>query len=807
MSADSTPEPVPGRPGSPDVWATPPPRPDGHDPSPLPGTEGWDRPPDLVAADPLGPLPSTFGRYRVLKRLGAGGMGTVYLTRDTQLDRLVALKVPKLGKDDAKARERFLREARAAATVHHPNLCPVHDSGEIDGTLFLTMAYVEGHTLTQVLHATQPTERQAAALVRKLALALAEAHAKKVIHRDLKPGNVMLNARGEPVVMDFGLARRGGRIDPSLTQFGTVLGTPAYMAPEQAEGDPDEVGPSCDVYSLGVILYQLLAGEVPFKGDRLAILSQLASREPAPPSARRPGLDPTLEAICLKAMAKRPERRFTAMAEFAAALTEFLKAGSSSSSGETAVIETPGPKRRRRRRRGLVPRWVYLAAAVVVLGGLGNLVLRQGRRSEPKPEPPAPAPLAEPIVQAPPPQPTPRPDDKEKRLKEAEATLAKSLVHLEKQEYLEAIAQSAKAIDLNPDLAGARRTRGLALAAAGKVKEAVADLTAALAKDGNDVLALQTRSGLLVELNDNFAAIEDYNALLRLRPGTGGATWPGSELHEPNGPAGKANALRDFASAVAIDPELARQVPKYAVPRLGWDEQQLQLGLIPAPTLAGEAEWFKGDFNGSASSASWAGPQDLADPGHAAEGGRRERRLRLLPRRAAGREGVRVGPPSQARRQARIRDQPERQRLAEPGDQGGRRADDARAGSRSAPQDQAEPAAPEGQDQGQAQAEGRRNQQDAGGRTGEVSGGVCQRLRRLPAGRAGTRDHGPEPVPDGQGPERRGGHGRVFRGQGPVGGEAAAAGPPHREPEQAVAPLRRSRSGLSPGRRTASSSP
>src|SRR5262249_43243391 len=155
------------------------------------------------AAGQPAPLPERFGRYRIVRRLGAGGMGTVYLAHDTQLDRAVALKVPSFSAQDPTALERFYREARAPATLDHPNPCPVHDVGQVDGTHYLTMAYIEGESLADRLgKGPAPSQREAAALVRQVALALAEAHARGVIHRDLKPSNVMLNRRGEPVVMD-----------------------------------------------------------------------------------------------------------------------------------------------------------------------------------------------------------------------------------------------------------------------------------------------------------------------------------------------------------------------------------------------------------------------------------------------------------------------------------------------------------------------------------------------------------------------------------------------------------------------------
>lgn len=272
-------------------------------------------------------LPERFGRYRILKKLGQGGMGTVYLAADTQLDRQVALKVPQFtAQDGHDAVERFLREARAAATIQHPNLCPVYDVGQIDGTHYMTMAYIDGHLLSAYIRPNKPVPpRKAASVIRKVAQALQEAHAQGIIHRDLKPTNIFVNQRNEPVVMDFGLARRAASVDVTLTQSGTIVGTPAYMSPEQARSQADAVGPRSDVYSLGVILYEMLTSRRPYRGQMVDVLCQIVAGNPERPTAIVPGLDPRIEAICLKAMAKNPDDRYASMAEFAEALTDYMQ--------------------------------------------------------------------------------------------------------------------------------------------------------------------------------------------------------------------------------------------------------------------------------------------------------------------------------------------------------------------------------------------------------------------------------------------------------------------------------------------------
>jgi serine/threonine protein kinase len=273
-------------------------------------------------------LPQRIGRYRILRTIGQGGMGVVYLAQDEQLERQVALKVPQIGATDSR-KERFLREARAAATLTHPNICPVYDVGEADGKLFLTMAYIEGKTLFDEISTRPMQQRRAASLVGKLAMALAEAHAHGIIHRDLKPANVLINARGDPVLTDFGLARRIQQGEERLTQSGMVIGTPAYMAPEQVNGDNDSQGPCTDVYSLGTVLYEMLTGRPPFVGQLTRVLVQIVNEPPEPPSALRPDLDSELEAICLRCMAKKPQGRFASMKELAAALNGYLRRTSS----------------------------------------------------------------------------------------------------------------------------------------------------------------------------------------------------------------------------------------------------------------------------------------------------------------------------------------------------------------------------------------------------------------------------------------------------------------------------------------------
>ena len=319
--------------------------PAGNDIKPTTG-RGGETLPQATAAY-LGPkmgLPHEFGRYRVQKQLGGGGMGAVFLVVNTELQREEALKVPHFdAADDPEVHERFLREARAAAGLDHPNLCPVYDVGVLDGIYYLTMRHLKGKLLSDHTGTPQPP-RKSVEIVAKLAQALSAAHAKGVIHRDLKPNNVMMCAGVGPVVMDFGLAKQKQGEDQKLTQAGTTLGTPAYMPPEQVTGDLERIGPASDVYSLGVILFELLTGTLPFRGKTAGeVYGKICHTEAPTPSSLRPGLNPTLDAICRKAMAKTPEGRYPSMKAFAAALIEFLKATPPGEGAGALTVTKAGP--------------------------------------------------------------------------------------------------------------------------------------------------------------------------------------------------------------------------------------------------------------------------------------------------------------------------------------------------------------------------------------------------------------------------------------------------------------------------------
>jgi serine/threonine protein kinase len=310
-----------------------------------------------------GPLPEIrVPGYEVLASLGQGGMGFVLKARDLKLDRIVALKMPLAPLlAEPTFRERFLREARASAKLRHSNICPIYEVGEHQGVPFIAMAFIDGSTLRSWAPANRPPARQSAEILAVLSRAVAFAHRNGVIHRDLKPDNVLIEtSTHQPMLMDFGLAKETRGEGGHVTQSGQVFGTPAYMPPEQAAGRTERMGAWSDVYSLGAILYELLTGRPPFTGTTGEVIHKVQHEEPLAPRKLVPTVHRDLETICLKALAKLPEDRYATAEALAADLEAFA-------AGEAIQARPPGLHDRLLRAVKRHPRTAAFAAASILL--------------------------------------------------------------------------------------------------------------------------------------------------------------------------------------------------------------------------------------------------------------------------------------------------------------------------------------------------------------------------------------------------------------------------------------------------------
>ena len=271
------------------------------------------------------PRSGIFGDYELLEEIGRGGMGVVYRARQVSLNRIVALKMVLAGRlAEEEDLLRFRTEAEAAGRLQHPNIVAVHEVGEIDGQHFFSMEFIDGTSLAQRLRAGPLPGRTAARYIRQVARAVHCAHQNGTLHRDLKPGNIMIDRSDEPHVTDFGLAKRLGE-DSGQTRTGTVVGTPSYMAPEQAAGKTRELGPPCDIYGLGAVLYELLTGRPPFRAETpVHTVMQVIENEPVPPRLLNANVDADLETICLKCLEKDAARRYASAEALAIDLDHYL---------------------------------------------------------------------------------------------------------------------------------------------------------------------------------------------------------------------------------------------------------------------------------------------------------------------------------------------------------------------------------------------------------------------------------------------------------------------------------------------------
>lgn len=322
-------------------------------------------------------------RFDILDRLGEGAAAVVYRAQDRELHRIVALKVQRASQSMSDiARQRFRREAQAAAGLSHPNVVQVYDTGETEGQHYLVMEVVDGRPLADILGQSRPDQTTLLRLLEKAARGVAAAHEKGIVHRDLKPSNILVTASGEPKVADFGLAHL---LDSTqqLTRTGAALGTPIYMSPEQAEGRVKDITPRTDVYALGAILYEMLAGTPPHSGSTLVELySKIARDEPVPPRNVDPTVAPEIEAIALKAIDKEPARRYATAGLFADDLRRFLDGKPVEARPASTAYRAYRHIRKHRGALGAAAAALIVVAGVAIAGQRRTRALEEERRKD-----------------------------------------------------------------------------------------------------------------------------------------------------------------------------------------------------------------------------------------------------------------------------------------------------------------------------------------------------------------------------------------------------------------------------------------
>ena len=338
--------------------------------------------PAPLSPAPAGRLPRFLGEYELLEEIARGGMGVVYRARQDKLNRQVALKLIRSGSLAGTGELlRFRREAEAIAELEHPHIIPIYEIGQEDDQPYFSMKLIPGGNLGRHIERLKDDPRTVAAVIAKVARAVHYAHQRTILHRDIKPSNILLAEHDEPYVTDFGLAKRiGPGSDTMETVTGAVMGTPAYMPPEQARGGTKSVTTAADVYSLGATLYEALTGQPPFAGDSAGeIMRQVLDQEPARPSSIQPKLDRDLETICLKCLEKPPERRYGSAEALAEDLESWL-AGLPIKARPVPAWEKVAKWVRRKKVLAAMLLMLLLAVLGLIGGGIWfTLALRQER--------------------------------------------------------------------------------------------------------------------------------------------------------------------------------------------------------------------------------------------------------------------------------------------------------------------------------------------------------------------------------------------------------------------------------------------
>jgi serine/threonine protein kinase/tetratricopeptide (TPR) repeat protein len=524
--------------------------------------------------------PARIGRYAVQGELGRGAMGVVYRAHDARLRRDVAVKLAIAGGDRGRLLRRLSVEAVALGRLRHPGIVTLHEVGEHEGHPFLVMDLVEGRSLQDRLDQGGPLPPlEAARIARQLALALAHAHERGVLHRDVKPTNVLLPPEG-PVLTDFGLARDAD-LASGVTTPGHVLGTPGFWPPEQARGKRDQVGPASDVYALGATLFAALTGRPPFEGETLLeTVAATCQEPPPPPSSLAPGVGPGLDAIVLRALEKAPADRFPSAQAMAEALERWLVAGD------------PRPARARPRRpggAGLIGGLGLLALAVVAVAGA--LLIREQHAAEAQAQPPTPPP-------APSPPTTPSPPPPASSTTPAPATTPAPVAPVPpdappRVTEVQPPAQPPPAGEAPRDAFA----RGLTLELHGRFALAAAEFDRALAGAPDLAAALVHRARCRAALADPNGAEADLLRAIALHGAWDPTPWfTRGALRDDRGDA--KGGAEDLARAAALAPDCLSVVNRYAVALMGAGRRPDALAVLDGVIRAHPTSWVAWYYRG-----------------------------------------------------------------------------------------------------------------------------------------------------------------------------------------------------------------
>jgi len=449
-------------------------------------------------------FPRDFGAYTLLAELGRGSMGIVYKAEQKSLGRAVALKVLKVPHEWAteETLARFRREGQVMARLSHPDIVAIHDFGIQDDQLFISMDLIGGTSLDRHLRLTLPTVEQSASIVARVARALYAAHQQGIVHRDVKPSNILIDPQGNPKLSDFGLAKVEGA---ALTQTGGVMGTPLYMSPEQAEGKPTDA--RTDVYGLGTVLYELLTGSPPFPGATVdSIVHKVLHLEPTPPRSMNARVPIDAETICLKAISKDPQGRYATSLALGEDVERFLK-------GDPILAERPGllgRAWRAIRRRKLVAATIFGLSTIAVGAGMGiTLLAKEVRRQRDEAR----------RLKAEQEQ-----DREERRRLERAQFLANRLVALEAEAVqlmkadraADAVELLGEVTEMDPTLSRARLAKGTCQWLLGRNEPAERDFRSYLESEPTDAFAWRLRGLNQVDARENPAAIASYRKAAQL---------------------------------------------------------------------------------------------------------------------------------------------------------------------------------------------------------------------------------------------------------------------------------------------------